>query len=87
MLSYYVDKQYLDLIESYIIRADTAPYYIHMAVAWLVAEVLVKEYAFGVALLKKGRLDKKTHNKAIQKAIESYRLEKEQKDFLRTLRK
>lgn len=86
LLSEYVEEKYLKRIEDFIRRADTAPYYIHMAVAWLLAEVLVKEYEFGIELLKKDILDTKTHNKAIQKAIESYRLTQEQKEFLRSLK-
>ncbi len=87
LLSYYIEERYLPLIEEYVFRADTASYYVHMAVAWLVAELLIKAYEFGVALLQTERLNSKTHNKAIQKAIESFRLNKQQKDFLRTLRK
>ena len=87
LLSWYVEDQYLNRIEQYLIRADTSLYYVHMAVAWLAAEILIKEYEKGVHILKRGILDTKTHNKAIQKAIESYRLNKEQKDFLRSLKK
>jgi len=86
LLSEYVEKKYLPLIEDYIRRADTVPYYVHMAVAWLLAEILIKEYDDGVKLLKKGVTSPKTHDKAIQKAIESYRLTNEQKEFLRSLK-
>ncbi len=57
-----------------------------LAAAWLVAEILVKRYDEGVALLKEGALDKKTQDKAIRKAIESYRVGKERKEFLRSLK-
>ncbi len=86
LLSEYVEKEYLSLIKAYLRRADTRPYYIHMAAAWLTAEILIKEYEYGVVLLKEKVLDVKTHNKAIQKAIESYRLTLEQKEFLRSLK-
>ncbi len=86
LLSEYVEQKYLPLIENYLKRADTQPYYVHMAAAWLTAEVLIKEYNYGVEILKKGLLERKTHNKAIQKAIESYRLTQEQKEFLRSLK-
>lgn len=86
LLYAYVEEKYLPIIAEYIEKADKEPYYIHMAVAWLTAEVLVKAYDFGVALLQKGVLGPKTHNKAIQKAIESYRLNNEQKEFLRSLK-
>lgn len=86
LLGEYVEKEYLSVVKAYLLRADTQPYYIHMAAAWLTAEVLVKEYDYGVSLLKERALDAKTHNKAIQKAIESYRLTLEQKEFLRSLK-
>ena len=86
LLSEYMEEEYFSVIEHYLQRADLAPYYIHMAAAWLVAEILVKHYEYGVELLNKRILDKKTYNKAIQKAIESYRLTKEQKEFLRSLK-
>lgn len=86
LLYYYVDKPYLPLIENYLLRANTANYYVHMAAAWLTAEILIKEYEYGVSVLKRGILNPKTHNKAIQKAIESYRLTNEQKETLRSLK-
>jgi 3-methyladenine DNA glycosylase AlkD len=86
-LTEYVETQYLPLIKSYVKRADTNAYYVHMAVAWLVAEILVKEYEYGIKLLSEGLLPAKTHNKAIQKAIESYRIDSDTKKYLRTLKK
>ncbi len=85
-LAEYIEDKYLPMVISYIQRADLEPYYIYMAVAWLVAEILVKEYACGLEILRLGILDGKTHNKAIQKAIESYRINKEQKEYLRSLK-
>ena len=86
LLNEYAKKEYLPDIEGFIIKADTSYYYIYMAVAWLMAEILVKEYELGVELLKRHITDTKTHNKAIQKATESLRLTKQQKDFLRSLK-
>ena len=86
LLSEYVEEKYFFKLENFIRRADTKPYYVHMATAWLLAEILVKEYKFGIKLLKKRLTDEKTHNKAIQKAVESYRLTQEQKEFLRSLK-
>ena len=86
LLSEYVHEEFLSVLEEYIFRADTKPYYVHMAVAWLVAEILVKHYEFGLNLLKTQKLPAKTHNKAIQKAIESFRLTQKQKEYLRSLK-
>lgn len=87
LLSNYVEEQYLGYIFDCCSRADTSFYYVHMAVAWLIAEVLVKYYANGVEFLKCNSLSPKTHNKAIQKAKESYRLTPEQKIYLNNLKR
>lgn len=86
LLSEYVQEEYLPIVKEYLHRADTRPYYVYMAAAWLTAEVLIKYYDFGVEILKEGRLDAKTHNKAIQKARESYRLTQVQKEYLNSLK-
>lgn len=87
LLSFYVEEKYLDYIFSCCVRADTSWYYVHMAVAWLIAEVLAKHYDRGVEFLNKEFLTIKTHNKAIQKAKESYRLTPEQKINLNNLKR
>lgn len=87
LLHYYIDEKYLGLVFGYVNAADCSYYYVHMAAAWLIAEVLVKFYSDGVEFLKAGTLDKRTHNKAIQKACESYRLSDEQKTYLKGLKK
>ena len=86
LLNDYVTEEYLPVVFAYLRKTDCAEYYVHMAAAWLTAEVLVKHYDVGVAFLKEYSLDAKTHNKSIQKAVESYRLTNEQKEFLKTLK-
>ena len=49
-------------------------YYVKMMVAWYFATALAKQYDAAVAVLQKGSVEKWTHNKAIQKALESYRI-------------
>ena len=86
LLSEYVEEKYRTVLERYILKANAEPYYVHMAIAWLTAEMLIKDYDFGLQIIKNGKLPVKTHNKAIQKAIESYRLTKQQKEYLRSLK-
>lgn len=86
LLSFFVEEPYLPTIANYLSQADTSHYYVYMAAAWLLAEVLVKCYDHGVKMLCSRVVDDKTHNKAIQKATESYRLLPTQKDALRLLR-
>ena len=61
-------------------------YYVNMMTAWLFAEALVKQWDTTLPYIVEQRLDKWTHNKAIQKAIESYRLSDEQKTYLKSLK-
>lgn len=87
LLSYYLDEQfdmkYLEMVAK--IRSDE--YYINMMIAWYFATALAKEYEVTLPYIENQRLDVWTHNKAIQKAIESYRITEEQKKYLRTLRR
>ena len=87
LLHFYVEEKYADIIFSLCDRCDKSLYYVHMAVAWLVAETLVKFYERAKGYLLQNSLDKKTHNKAIQKACESFRLSQEQKTYLKGLKK
>ena len=62
-------------------------YYVRMAVAWYFATALAKQYAATIPFLEEGRLENWTHNKAIQKARESYRITPQQKEYLKSLKK
>ena len=61
-------------------------YYIKMMVAWYFATALAKRYDESVIYIEERRLEPWTHRKAIQKAIESFRVSEEHKEYLRTLR-
>ena len=58
-----------------------------MMVAWYFATALAKQYDAALPFLEQGRLDDWTHQKTIQKAVESYRITPEQKTYLKTLRR
>ena len=66
--------------------AKSDEYYINMARAWFFATALTKQYTSAVKIIENKALDKWTHNKAIQKACESYQVADEQKIFLRKLK-
>ncbi len=76
------DISYMDRIAE--IRSDE--YYINMMIAWYFATALAKQPDAAMKVLHDGRLDKWTHNKAIQKATESRRITDEMKAYLRTLK-
>ena len=76
------DHTFLETVAS--IRSDE--YYVKMMVAWYFATALAKQYEAAIPFIKDRQLDTWTHNKAIQKAVESYRITDEQKAYLRGLR-
>ncbi|MBR4706754.1 MAG: DNA alkylation repair protein [Pseudobutyrivibrio sp.] len=59
-------------------------YYVKMMVAWYFATALAKNYDEVVPFIENKRLEKWTHNKAIQKSVESYRITDDQKEYLKT---
>ncbi len=61
-------------------------YYVRMMLAWYFATALAKQYDSVLPCIEQRRLDAWTHNKAIQKAIESCRITPEQKEYLRGLK-
>lgn len=87
LLHFYVEEEYLETVFALTERSDASLYYVHMAAAWLIAEALVKYYDRTVGFLMENSLDKKTHNKAIQKACESYRLSDDRKNYLKGLKR
>ncbi len=62
-------------------------YYIKMMVAWYFATALAKQYEVVLPFLTENRLDTWTHNKTIQKSVESLRIPKETKTYLKTLKR
>jgi 3-methyladenine DNA glycosylase AlkD len=86
LMSFYLDDDFRpDLLELVAgIRSDE--YYVNMMIAWYFATALTKQYRAALPYLRERRLEKWTHNKSIQKAIESYRISDEAKAYLRTLK-
>ena len=62
-------------------------YYVNMMIAWYFATALAKQYEAVLPFLEQRRLAPWTHNKAIQKATESYRVSPEQKAHLKGLKR
>jgi len=74
--------EYLELVSAK--KGDD--YYLKMMIAWYFATALAKQYDESVKFIENKKLDKWTHNKAIQKAIESFRVSDEHKQYLKTLK-
>ncbi len=82
LLSYYITDEYIDNTLKLLGKIVHEGYYAKMAVAWALSVALVKYYDKTLDFIKDNRLDSFTHNKAIQKARESYRITTEQKEEL-----
>ena len=61
-------------------------YYLKMMAAWFFATALAKQYDASVVYIEEHRLDPWTHKKAIQKALESFRVSDEHKEQLKKFR-
>lgn len=87
LMSHYLDsdfkKEYLEIVAS----VHSEEYYVNMMIAWFFATALAKKWEDAIKYIENNRLDKWVHNKTIEKSRESYRITKEQKEYLKTLKK
>lgn len=83
---YYLDENFQSEYLEWASKIRTEEYYVNMMTAWLLADALVKQWDSAIKFLQENKLDTWTHNKAIQKAIESFRITDEQKNYLRSLK-
>jgi 3-methyladenine DNA glycosylase AlkD len=86
LMRYYLGEAFVPEYLAWTAAVPTGEYYLHMMVAWYFATALAKQWDAALPYLTQHRLDRRTHNKAIQKAIESCRIPPEHKALLRTLR-
>lgn len=86
MMGYFLDqdfkKEYLDWIS----KLRSEEYYVNMMIAWYFATALTKQWDASIEYLEQKKLDVWTHNKSIQKAIESRCISDERKEYLRSLK-
>ena len=86
LMAHYLDEdfdpEYLGLVAA--VRSEE--YYIRMMQAWYFATALAKQYEAALPYIEERRLETWTHNKAIQKALESRRVSDERKAYLRSLK-
>ena len=86
LMNEFLDKdfkpEYLELVA----KVKGEDYYLKMMVAWYFATALAKQYDATISYIENNKLDKWVHNKTIQKAIESYRVTDEHKEYLKSLK-
>lgn len=87
LMRFFLDESFTPQVYEIVSGIKSEEYYIRMMNAWFFATALAKQWESAVKVIEKGILDSWTHNKAIQKAVESFRVSDEHKQYLRTLKK
>lgn len=86
LMKYFLDNlfktEYLELVAG----VKSEEYYVNMMIAWYFATAFAKQYEASIIFIEDRRLPVWVHNKAIQKAVESYRITSEQKEYLKSLK-
>lgn len=86
LMEHYLDEDYDPACPEMVAAVRSEEYYVNMMIAWYFATALAKQYEAVLPFITEHRLDTWTHNKAIQKAIESFRITPEQKEYLKSLK-
>jgi 3-methyladenine DNA glycosylase AlkD len=86
LMRHYLEETFQPDYLAWVAAADSEEYYISMMVAWYFATALAKQKEGTLPYLQHRQLSRQTHNRAIQKAVESFRLSGEEKAYLKTLR-
>ena len=86
LMDHFLDDRFDPAYPEMVASVRSEEYYVRMMAAWYFATALAKQYDAVLPYLENHRLDQWTHQKAIQKAVESYRIRPEQKEYLKNLR-
>ena len=86
LMRYYLEDAFRMEYPEKVAQIRSKEYYVNMMRAWYFATALAKQYEKILPFIEEQKLDIWTHNKTIQKAIESYRITPEQKEYLRGLK-
>ena len=86
LMQHFLDDKFSPAYPKMVVAIKSDEYYINMMRAWYFATALAKQYDAIIPYIEQKKLDPWTHSKAIQKAVESYRITPEQKEYLRTFR-
>ena len=86
LMNYFLDDDFKPEYLEIPAAVKSEEYYVNMMIAWFFATALAKQWDAAISYIEKNRLAVWVHNKTIQKAVESYRITDEQKNYLRSLR-
>lgn len=87
LMKFYLDEDFDERYLEWVAAVRSEEYYVNMMIAWYFATALAKQYEATLPYIVESRLADWTHNKAIQKAVESYRITPEQKVYLKSLKR
>ena len=86
LMTHFLDDDFNDSFLEMVSGVRSEEYYVRMMVAWYFATALTKQYEAALPYIENQRLDPWTHNKAIQKARESYRVPDDRKAYINSLK-
>ena len=86
LMEHFLDEDFDPAYPEMVAKIRSDEYYVNMMVAWYFATALAKQYKTVISYIEDQRLDVWTHNKAIQKSVESNRITSEQKVYLKSLK-
>ena len=85
-MEHFLDEDFDPAYPKMVAKLRSSEYYVNMMIAWYFATALAKQYENVLPYIEEQKLDAWTHNKTIQKAVESYRITPEQKEYLKSLK-
>ena len=86
LMQHFLDEDFDPAYPELVAGVHSEEYYVNMMIAWYFATALAKQYDAVLPFIEGRRLEPWTHNKTIRKAVESYRISDEQKEYLRSLK-
>lgn len=87
LMRHFLDEDFNPKYPEMVAKVKSEEYYVNMMIAWYFATALAKQYETILPYIVENRLETWTHNKAIQKSVESDRITAEQKEYLKSFKK
>ena len=87
LMRYFLDERFSPEVLQIVASVESEEYYVNMMIAWFFATALAKQYSFAIIYIEKETLPVWVHNKTIQKAIESNRIDSDLKTKLKSLKR
>ena len=87
MLNYYLDQDYLEEVLKELDQINHQGYYVQMAIAWAISICFIQNQDLTLGFLNQNNLDDFTYNKALQKIIESLKVDSQTKEIIRDMKR